>query len=81
MLERALLFTERNVLESADLSFESQSQVRENSYQPNWTLDELERFHISTAYLAEDKNVEKTASRLGIARSTLYQKLKSLNLT
>ena len=81
VLERALLFTERNVLESADLSFESQSQVRENSYQPNWTLDELERFHISTAYLAEDKNVEKTASRLGIARSTLYQKLKSLNLT
>src|SRR5579863_6258859 len=81
VLERALLFTERNVLESADLSFESQSQVRENSYQPNWTLDELERFHISAAYLAEDKNVEKTASRLGIARSTLYQKLKSLNLT
>jgi transcriptional regulator of acetoin/glycerol metabolism len=69
------------VLDSADLSFESQSQVREDSYQPNWTLDELERFHISAAYLAEDKNVEKTASRLGIARSTLYQKLKSLNLT
>jgi len=81
VLERALLFTERNVLESADFSFESQSQVRENSYQPDWTLDELERFHISAAYLAEDKNVEKTATRLGIARSTLYQKLKSLNLT
>lgn len=81
MIERGLLFTDRNILEPADLSFESQSQVRESSYQPNWTLEELERFHISAAFFAEGKNVEKTANRLGIARSTLYQKLKSLNLT
>jgi len=81
VLERALLFTDRNLLEPADLSFESQSQVRPHHYQPDWTLDELERFHISTAFSAEKQNVEKTAQRLGIARSTLYQKLKSLNLT
>lgn len=81
VIERGLLFTDRNILEPADLSFESQSQVRESSYQPNWTLEELERFHISAAFFAEGKNVEKTANRLGIARSTLYQKLKSLNLT
>jgi len=81
VLERALLFTERNVLESGDLSFEPQAQVREHRYQPDWTLEELERFHIAAAFSAEKQNVEKTAQRLGIARSTLYQKLKSLNLT
>ena len=81
VLERALLFSDRNVLEAADLSFEPQSQVRENRYQPDWTLEELERFHIAAAFSAENQNVEKTAHRLGIARSTLYQKLKSMNLT
>ena len=81
VLERALLFTDRNVLEASDLSFEPQSQVRENRYHPDWTLEEVERFHIAAAFSAENQNVEKTAHRLGIARSTLYQKLKSLNLT
>lgn len=81
VLERALLFTEQNVLEPSDLSFEYQSAAREHRYQPEWTLEELERFHIATAFSAENQNVEKTAQRLGIARSTLYQKLKSLNLT
>jgi len=41
----------------------------------------LERFHITAAFSAEEQNVEKTAVRLGIAKSTLYQKLKALNLT
>jgi two-component system NtrC family response regulator len=81
VLERALLFTDRPALEASDFSFEPQSQIRSSSYKPDWTLDEVERFHISTAFDAEDQNVEKTARRLGIAKSTLYQKLKALNLT
>lgn len=81
VLERALLFTEANVLEPASFSFEPQSQTRNPAYNSNWTLDELERFHIAAAFAAEHQNVEKTAHRLGIAKSTLYQKLKALNLT
>jgi DNA-binding NtrC family response regulator len=81
VLERALLFADRNVLEAADLSFEPQSQTRSNSYKPEWTLDEVESFHISAAFAAEGQNVDKTARRLGIAKSTLYQKLKALNLS
>lgn len=81
VLERALLFTERAAIEPGDLSFEPQSPVKSNSYKPDWTLDELERFHISAAFSAEGQNVDKTAKRLGIAKSTLYQKLKALNLT
>ena len=81
VLERALLFTDDNVLEPGDFSFEQQSQSRTGAYKQEWTLEELERFHIAAAFTAEQKNVEKTALRLGIAKSTLYQKLKALNLT
>lgn len=81
VLERALLFTENNVLEPADFSFEPQSTTRTSAYESGWTLEELERFHIAAAFAAEHQNVEKTAHRLGIAKSTLYQKLKAMNLS
>jgi len=80
VLERAVLFSDKPAVERGDLAFEPQPQVRSGSYKPDWTLEEVERFHISTVFSAEDQNVEKTARRLGIARSTLYQKLKALNL-
>src|SRR5579863_2593460 len=81
VLERALLFTDRMVLEPGDLAFEPGPETRSNSYKSDWTLEELERFHISTVFSGENQNVEKTARRLGIAKSTLYQKLKALHLT
>lgn len=80
VLERALLFTDRQVLEPGDLSFEPGPEHRANAYQSDWTLEDLERFHISMAFSGENQNVEKTAKRLGIAKSTLYQKLKALHL-
>jgi transcriptional regulator with PAS, ATPase and Fis domain len=81
VLERALLFTDRQVLEAGDLAFEPRPKTNSDAYKPDWTLEELERFHISSVFSEERQNVEKTAQRLGIARSTLYQKLKALNLT
>jgi DNA-binding NtrC family response regulator len=81
VLERALLFIDRPVLEPDDLSFEPSPETRSNSYKTDWTLEELERFHISSVFSGENQNVERTARRLGIAKSTLYQKLKALHLT
>ncbi len=81
VLERALLFTDRPVLEPGDLAFETSPAHPSDSYKSDWTLEELERFHISAAFSGENQNVEKTARRLGIAKSTLYQKLKALHLT
>jgi DNA-binding NtrC family response regulator len=81
VLERALLFTDRLVLEPGDLAFEPGPENRSDSYKSDWTLEELERFHISAVFAGEHQNVEKTARRLGIAKSTLYQKLKALHLT
>jgi len=80
VLERALLFTDRPVLEPGDLSFEPGPEHRSNSYKSDWTLAELERFHIANVFSGESKNVENTAKHLGIAKSTLYQKLKTLHL-
>ncbi len=80
VLERALLFTDQLVLDSADLAFEPTPENRSNSYKSDWTLAELERFHITEVFSGENHNVDKTAKRLGIAKSTLYQKLKTLHL-
>ena len=80
VLERALLFSDRQVLEPGDLAFEPQPEARSNSYNSDWTLEELERFHIAAAFSAAGQNVDNAARRLGIARSTLYQKLKTLHL-
>lgn len=80
VLERALLFTDQPILEPDDLSFEPGVEHRSNAYKSDWTLEELERFHIAAAFSSESQNVEKTAKRLGIAKSTLYQKLKTMNL-
>jgi transcriptional regulator of acetoin/glycerol metabolism len=44
------------------------------------TLAELERRHIEQVYEAEGQNVQRAAIRLGIPRSSLYQKLARLGL-
>jgi len=80
VLERALLLHESNVLEANHFGFDSPHQTQP-AYNANWTLEEIESFHIKSTLSAENGNVEKTAKRLGIAKSTLYQKLKALNLT
>jgi DNA-binding NtrC family response regulator len=81
VLERALLLVDKPVLDAEDFFFESRTEHHSNSYDSKWTLDEVERHHITQAYNEEGRNAEKTAARLGIAKSTLYQKLKALNLT
>jgi len=45
------------------------------------TLVELERLQIERVLKAEGGKVEAAAKRLGIPRSTLYQKLKAAGLS
>jgi DNA-binding NtrC family response regulator len=78
VLERALLLTDKSVLEPDDFAFEGRIDQPAGSYNPNWTLEEMERFHIERVFAEEGGNVEKTARHLAIAKSTLYQKLKAL---
>jgi len=81
VLERALLLTDKRVLEPGDFAFEPKAQRTDHAYNSQWTLEELERFHIERVYGEEEQNVEKTAKRLRIAKSTLYQKLKALKIS
>ena len=44
----------------------------------SWTLEELERRYIEFILQSESGNVPKAAARLGVPRSTLYSRLKSI---
>ena len=78
-LERALLLSDKPVLNASDLHLDPPRQrpLASNSDDvKDMTLAELERRHILRVLEREGGQVEAAAARLGIPRSTLYQKLK-----
>jgi transcriptional regulator with PAS, ATPase and Fis domain len=85
VLERAVLLRrDTTVLNRQDLVFEQidltprRSGEREEVKYP-WlelSLAEMERRHIENVLQHEDGNVGRAAKRLGISRSTLYERLK-----
>ncbi len=94
VLERAVLLSSSSTLGSDDLRF-NHAMARALSAPPleprppasgddaelELTLQEVERRHIERVLAAEGGHVERAARRLGIPRSSLYQKLKSLGLS
>lgn len=61
-------------IEASDLRFEV---MPDDGVDPDvLTLDELERRHIAHVVRIESGNIDRAATRLGVSRSTLYQKLK-----
>jgi DNA-binding NtrC family response regulator len=82
VLERSITFSDpdRPTLRRSDLRFESIEWVRPESA-PDLTLDEREREIILRTYKEEDGRVDAVAQRLGVARSTLYDKLKRYGVT
>ncbi len=78
VLERAALLADGSVLEARDLRF--QQQLGPTQPEEVRTLEELEIHHIQQALRAEDGKVPRAAERLGIPRSTLYQKLKRYSI-
>jgi DNA-binding NtrC family response regulator len=79
VLERAVLLSEDRVLGRRDLRFEP-GAAEETESELGLTLDELERRHIERVLQAEQGRVEAAARRLGIPRSSLYQKIKRMGL-
>ena len=76
-LERAALHTEGNVVTPQHLVVASPTSGEQVSNDgANLTLLEVERLHISRVLQAERGNVDQAAQRLGIPRSSLYQKIK-----
>jgi DNA-binding NtrC family response regulator len=93
VLERAVLLSSTPVLRPDDLRFnhvlaralspaaEAPRGPRSERSELDLTLRELERRHIERVLAAEGGHVERAARRLGIPRSSLYQKLKRLGLS
>jgi len=80
VLERALLLGEGSELGARDLRFEDPGSDRRPEGYAAETLEELERQHIERILREEGGKVEAAARRLGIPRSTLYQKIKKHGL-
>jgi len=88
VLERAALLCGRDVLEASDLRFESAGALHATgtlgtpaqSPGTNLTLEELERGHIERVLQELGGRVTEASQRLGIPRSTLYQKIKRFGL-
>jgi len=80
VIERAVLLSEQRSISIKDLHFDGNSGSRSAYLDSNLTLSELEKQHIERVLLEERGRVEKAARRLGIPRSSLYQKLKKYQL-
>jgi DNA-binding NtrC family response regulator len=83
VLERALLGATGPSIDDSDLDFASSPRsggAVETSASSHLTLREVERNHISLVLREEGGHVERTAKRLNIPRSTLYQKIKAYGL-
>jgi DNA-binding NtrC family response regulator len=79
VLERAVLLTERNQLTVHHLKLQSAGLVAHPATTTG-TLKEMERACIQLALQDEGGCVDRAARRLGIARSSLYNKLKRYNI-
>ncbi|QSQ25446.1 sigma-54-dependent Fis family transcriptional regulator [Pyxidicoccus parkwayensis] len=78
VLERAMLLSGGGPLSRNDLRFEAPTD--EAGAEDDLTLEELERRHIERVLRRENGHVERAAARLGIPRSSLYERLKRLGI-
>ncbi|BBK00252.1 helix-turn-helix domain-containing protein [Xanthomonas campestris pv. campestris] len=76
MLERAALLCNDNTITRRDLRFESTSAQDAHAGDLNLTLQQIERQHIKRVLHDVGGKVEQASLRLGVPRSTLYQKIK-----
>jgi DNA-binding NtrC family response regulator len=77
-IEKAVILSDSSVIGPADFSFNSSSKGPvEND---NITLEEMEKKLIAESIIRHDNNLSIVASKLGITRQTLYNKLKKYDL-
>ena len=80
VLERAVLLSSNDTLLPKDLRFEGNSPESAAEIK-DLTLSEVERLHIERVLAEEGGHVERAALRLGLARSSLYYKIKRFGLS
>ena len=86
VLERAVLLSGTDTLQPADLHFDSAPAAAgmgahaHSAYDGSLSLLEVERRHIEAVLREVNGRVADAATRLGVPRSTLYQKIKNLGI-
>ncbi len=76
VIERALLFVEGNSLTARDLRFDASPQASSSDGDLQLSLQEVEVRHIRRVLEDEKGHVEKAAARLGVPKSSLYEKIR-----
>lgn len=77
-IEKAVILSDSSVLGPPDFSFSTSSRGVTND--DNTTLEEMEKKLIAESIKKHDNNLSIVASKLGITRQTLYNKLKKYDL-
>jgi transcriptional regulator with PAS, ATPase and Fis domain len=77
-IEKAVILSDSAVLDASDFSFNNSSKM--SSVNDNTTLEEMEKKLIAESIKRHDNNLSVVASKLGITRQTLYNKLKKYDL-
>ena len=77
-IEKAVILSDSSVLGPSDFSFSTSS--RGVTTDDNTTLEEMEKKLIAESIKKHDNNLSIVASKLGITRQTLYNKLKKYDL-
>lgn len=75
-VEKAVIMCDRQILTPEDFLFKSEP----SEMAPLETLEDMEREMIRKALERHEGNLSAVASRLGITRQTLYNKMKKFNL-
>jgi DNA-binding NtrC family response regulator len=77
-IEKAVILSDSPVLDASDFTFHNSSKM--SAENDNITLEEMEKKLIAESIKKHDNNLSTVASKLGITRQTLYNKLKKYDL-
>lgn len=83
-IERAVVLAQENMISLADLPFgvhARQPSILQRASRGQWDLKRLEREHIFNILAECSWNHSQAADRLGIARNTLWRKLKKYGIS
>jgi DNA-binding NtrC family response regulator len=78
VVERAVLTASGPVVQASDLAFTRPHAAQDEP--AGRTLADVERTHIVRTLESSDSNVGEAARKLGIPRSTLYERLKAYGI-
>jgi DNA-binding NtrC family response regulator len=81
VMERAVLLATGDTIQPRDLRLEYASEPPgESTDESRLTLRDVQRLHIQRALTIERGNVARAATRLGMSRSSLYNKISAFGI-